>query len=205
MFTGIIRAVGTLVSVDAHDGYATLGIDVGAIADSVILGSSVAVNGVCLTVTKQDGTILFFDIMEETMRKTTLSQLKEQESVNLEPALCVGDELGGHFVYGHVNCVGRVTEIREQGSATLVSVQLPQEYLRYSVAEGSIAIDGVSLTLARVQDDTVTVSLVEYTLEHTTLGSKQIGDQVNIEVDMMAKYVERMVKSHSREDGNPVS
>lgn len=196
MFTGIIHTIGTLQEVTHGDGHATFLIDAKDIAKKVSLGSSVAVNGVCLTVTQKDEALLTFDVMEETVKKTALGTYTKGMHVNLEPALRVGDELGGHFVYGHVNCIGTIVEREEHEASLLLSLQLQEGYMAYMIQEGSITIDGVSLTIAEVRGTTVSVSLVAYTRRHTTLGTKQPGDTVHIEVDMMAKYAERLLKTY---------
>ncbi|PIT86682.1 MAG: riboflavin synthase [Candidatus Magasanikbacteria bacterium CG10_big_fil_rev_8_21_14_0_10_43_6] len=195
MFTGIIQSIGILKKKEQNDNSVLFGIEDAAIYAQVQEGSSVAVAGVCLTVKEKKEAMLYFDVMIETIRKTTLEQFTNGQRVNLEPGLKIGDELGGHFVYGHVSAVAEVTDVVFDGPSILLSVRVPQEQTRYIVPESSITIDGVSLTVARAQGDLVTVSLVDYTLEHTTLHMLEPGDRVNIEVDMLAKYIEKLLSN----------
>ena len=158
------------------------------------MGSSVCVSGVCVTVTAKEENNLVFEVMPETLRKTIFKNKKVDDKVNLEKSLNVGDELGGHFVYGHVNTVGKVVGIEKEGNDKLVSIEVDGGYRKFLVREGSVAVDGVSLTIARVEENIFIVSLIEYTLSETTLGTLQVGAQVNIEFDMMLKYLENIVK-----------
>jgi len=179
VFTGIVREVGRVESFDGH----RLVIDAETPAAE---GDSVAVDGVCLTAV--DGARLAFDVVEETLSRTTLGALEAGDRVNLEPALRAGDPLGGHLVQGHVDGLGRVRETGE-----LVWFDAPAELLRYCVEKGSITVDGVSLTVAAVDDEGFAVALVPHTLEVTTLGALEPGEAVNLEVDVLAKYVEKLV------------
>jgi riboflavin synthase len=181
LFTGIVREVGRVVSFDA--GRLVVDAEQTAAAE----GDSVAVDGVCLTAV--DGTRLAFDVVEETLSRTTLGSLRPGDRVNLEPALRAGDPLGGHIVQGHVDGVGCVRTAGE-----LVWIDAPPELLRYCVEKGSITVDGVSLTVAAVDADGFAVALVPHTLEVTTLGGLEAGDAVNLEVDVLAKYVEKLVE-----------
>ena len=179
MFTGIVRELGR---VRAFDG-ARLVVDAQTSAE---VGDSVAIDGVCLTVvTRNDG--LGFDVVSETLGRTTLGRLAAGDAVNVEPALRAGDPLGGHIVQGHVDAVGRVRSTGEP-----VWIDAPPEVLRYCAEKGSIAVDGVSLTIAALDDDGFAVALVPHTLEVTTLGEAKPGTAVNLEVDVLAKYVERL-------------
>jgi len=179
MFTGIVREVGRVVNFDGH----RLVVDAKTRAAA---GDSISVDGVCLTAV--DGWRLAFDVVEETLSRTTLGSLSTGDRVNIEPALRAGDPLGGHLVQGHVDGLGRVRTIGE-----LVWIDAPAELLRYSVEKGSITVDGVSLTVAAVDDAGFAVALVPHTLEVTTLGELEPGDAVNLEVDVLAKYVEKLV------------
>lgn len=192
MFTGIIKNIGTIKNIQKRNESLLFFIYAPDIFDKVQLGSSVCVSGVCLTVTNKEKGNLVFEVMPETLRKTIFKNKKVDDKVNLESSLCVGDELGGHFVYGHINTVGKVVEIEKEGNDKLVSIEVGEEYKKYLVGEGSIVIDGVSLTMARVEENIFTVSLIEYTLRETTLGALQTGDEVNIEFDMMIKYLEKI-------------
>jgi riboflavin synthase len=179
MFTGIVREVGRVVSFDGH----RLVLDAQTHAAE---GDSVAVDGVCLTAV--DGSELAFDVVDETLARTTLGELRAGDRVNLEPALRAGEPLGGHLVQGHVDGVGRVRSTGEP-----VWIDAPPELLRYCVEKGSITVDGVSLTVAELLEDAFAVALVPHTLEATTLRDLAPGQPVNLEADVLAKYVERLV------------
>jgi len=179
VFTGIVREVGRVESFDGHR-------LVVAGELRAAEGDSVAVDGVCLTAV--DGMRLVFDVVDETLSRTTLGTLKAGDRVNLEPALRAGDPLGGHIVQGHVDGIGRVREVGD-----LVWVDAPADLLRYCVEKGSITVDGVSLTVAAVDEQGFGVALVPHTLEVTTLGGLTPGDAVNLEVDVLAKYVEKLL------------
>ena len=192
VFTGIVRELGRVVSAEENGGGVRLRIQAGETANTAAPGDSVAVNGCCLTVTAvADGT-LDFDAVAETLARTTLGGLDEGAEVNLEPALRVGEPLGGHFVQGHVDGRGRVVALDSEGDGARLRLELSTGLLRYCVEKGSIAIDGVSLTIAALGDDGIEIALVPFTLEHTTLARLAVGDEVNVEVDLLAKYAERL-------------
>ena len=191
MFTGIVRERGRVVSAERNGGGVRLRIAARATADARP-GDSIAVNGCCLTATAADGETLDFDAVPETIARTTLGGLVEGAEVNLEPALRAGEPLGGHFVQGHVDGRARVTAFEPEGEGARVRLELEPGLLRYCVEKGSIALDGVSLTVAALRDDGIEIALVPFTLEHTTLGALAPGDQVNVEVDLLAKYAERL-------------
>src|SRR5438477_7185141 len=180
MFTGIVREVGRVLSFDGRR------LVVEAEATRAAEGDSVAVDGVCLTAV--DGSQLAFDVVDETLARTTLGALEPGDRVNLEPALRAGDPLGGHLVQGHVDGLGRVRAVGEP-----VWIDASSELLRYCVEKGSITVDGVSLTVAAVDGEGFAVALVPHTLEVTTLGELEAGDPVNLEVDVLAKYVEQLL------------
>jgi riboflavin synthase len=182
MFTGIVRERGRVVEFDG----ARLVVET---ATDAAIGDSVAIAGVCLTVAGRDDGSLAFDVVSETLARTTLGRLAAGDEVNVEPALRAGEPLGGHIVQGHVDGVGRVREVGE-----LVWFDAPADVLRYCVEKGSLAVDGTSLTVAAVDDDGFAVALVPHTLAATTLGALAPGDEVNLEVDVLAKYVERLVR-----------
>lgn len=182
MFTGIVRAKGRVASFD--DGRLVVESDVTA-----GIGDSVAVNGVCLTVARRDDARLEFDVMPETLSRAKTFG----DEVNVEPALRAGEPLGGHYVQGHVDGVGTVRSVTPEGESSRVWFDAPGDILRFLVDKGSIAVDGVSLTVAGLDDAGFAVALVQHTLAATTLGRLQPGDQVNLEVDVLAKYVERLV------------
>ena len=194
MFTGLVHEVGKVVSFE--DG--RLRVE-STIAASV--GDSVAIDGVCLTVVDGDRSTLAFDAVPETLARTTLGALGPGEPVNLEPALRAGEALGGHYVQGHVDGVGRVRSVDDEGEGRRVWFDAPPGLLRYCVEKGSIAVDGVSLTVAGLDDDGFAVALVPHTLEVTTLGKAASGDAVNLEADVLAKYVERLAGLRS-DDGD---
>jgi len=193
VFTGLVQDLGQVDAVDATGDGARLRLRT-ALAGEVREGDSVAVNGVCLTATAVDADGFAADVMHETLRRSSLAQAVPGGRVNLELPLRASDRLGGHVVQGHVDGVGRIAAVREDGFARVVTVAAPPELLRYVVEKGSIAVDGVSLTVARLDDEGFDVSLIPETLERTTLGAAAVGDAVNLEVDVLAKYVERLVR-----------
>jgi len=189
MFTGIVKAMGKIEKIKQGKDFLIFGIKNIKFYREANLGSSICVDGVCLTVFKKYRGLLLFAIMQETLHKTVLGEKRVGDLVNLENSLKVGDELGGHFVYGHVNTVASVTKVQTIGKDKLINLKVDNKYKKYLVVEGSIAVDGTSLTIARVKDNIFTISLVEYTLQNTTLGKLQKGDKTNIEFDMMLKYL----------------
>jgi riboflavin synthase len=194
MFTGLVREVGTVVSFE--DG--RLRVE-SSIAASV--GDSVAIDGVCLTVVDGDRRTLAFDAVPETLARTTIGGLAPGAPVNLEPALRAGEALGGHYVQGHVDGLGRIRSVEDEGEGKRLWVDVPGELLRYCVEKGSVTVDGVSLTVAALDEEGFAVALVPHTLEVTTLGDAAAGDAVNLETDVLAKYVERLVGLRS-DDGD---
>lgn len=188
MFTGLVSTAGRLTSLSG--GRLTIEVDPPLDLSD---GDSIAVNGVCLTATAVDRRGFAADVMGETLRRTALADLQAGDPVNLEPALRAFDRLGGHIVQGHVDGTGVVESVTPEGSARLVRIEAAPELLRYVVEKGSIAVDGVSLTVTEIDDESFTVSLIPETLERTTLGSAVGGRRVNVEVDVLAKYVERLV------------
>ena len=193
MFTGIVRERGRIESVDGGASGVRLVVNAPETAAGASLGDSVAVSGVCLTVVAADNGTLAFDAVPETLRRSSLAQLVPGDVVNLEPALRAGDPLGGHYVQGHVDGVGRVRAIDAEGDGRRIWIDPPAGLLRYLVEKGSIAVEGVSLTVADVDAQGFAVALVPFTLAETTLGALSEGASVNLEVDVLAKYVERLV------------
>ncbi len=189
MFTGIVQEVGRLREIDG------LGMKVEAETTLAGLrdGDSVAVNGACLTVTAKGEGWFSVDTMPETLRRTNLGSLKAGDPLNLEPALTLGTPLGGHITQGHVDDTGSLLEAQPEGEAVLMRFSIPQRLARYVVEKGFIAVDGVSLTVVECTEESFLVSVVEYTLKHTNLGHLAPGDPVNLEVDILAKYVERLL------------
>ena len=194
MFTGIVRERGRVVSADRNGAGVHLRIAAPETAQAAP-GDSIAVSGCCLTVTASDRGALEFDAVPETIARTTLGALEPGTEVNLEPALRTGEPLGGHFVQGHVDGRARVTALEREGDGARLRVELPPELSRYCVEKGSLAVDGVSLTIAALHEDAVEIALVPFTIEHTTLGALAPGDEVNVEVDLLAKYAERLASA----------
>ena len=193
MFTGIVREVGRVEAVEEGGEAVRLVVSAPETAADTAIGDSIALGGVCLTaVAVEDGTVAF-EAVPETLRRSSLGPLDAGDEVNIELPLRASDRLGGHVVQGHVDGTGTVEEMREEGFSRVVRIATPPDLLRYVVEKGSIAVDGVSLTVARVDDRTLDVSLIPETLERTTLGSAEPGRTVNLEVDIVAKYVEKLV------------
>jgi len=192
LFTGLVQDLGKVVAVDADGDGVTLAVRT-RLAGEIAAGDSVAVNGVCLTATAISDGQFRAEVMHETLRRSSLKEAARGAEVNLELALRASDRLGGHFVQGHVDGLGSVRDVREDGFARVVTIAAPAELLRYVVEKGSIAADGVSLTVAAVGEDWFAVSLIPETLERTTLGAAGPGAPVNLEVDVIAKYVEKLV------------
>ena len=188
MFSGIVQSVATIREIKKSRGGARLVIAQGELPADVKAGSSVCVSGVCLTVAEKKSDCLSFDLMAETLSKTTIGFKKKGDKVNLEPALRLGDELSGHFVYGHADGVGMIARMVTTGADRLLTIKPPRSCLRWIVPQGSVAIDGVSLTVAKRLATSFTVSLVPYTVTRTSLGSLCVGDRVNLEADMVGKY-----------------
>jgi riboflavin synthase len=190
MFTGIVEALGRVESLDG----ARLVIDAAAVAGDAAVGDSISVNGVCLTVAQRADASLAFDLADETLRRTSIGGLVAGDPVNLERPVTLATRLGGHVVQGHVDGVGTVRDVTPAGEGREVTIALPDGLGRYLVEKGSVAVDGVSLTVAGVEDAAFRVALIPHTLTATTLGSRRAGDAVNLEVDVLAKYVERLTK-----------
>lgn len=188
MFTGIIQEIGTVVQARAVAGGMELAVEATA-AESSRIGDSIAVNGACLTVAKLDERVFYADVSPETLVKTTLGAFRPGIKVNIELPLAAGERFGGHFVQGHVDTVGTVVEKRNEGAFVVMGFSAPQEFMRYLVPKGSVAVDGISLTVIDLEETLFRVSLIPHTLEVTTLGMVSIGDKVNLEADMIGKYV----------------
>ncbi|MEX1047066.1 MAG: riboflavin synthase [Actinomycetota bacterium] len=188
MFTGIVEERGTIRS----NGGALLVVGCQTVTEDSAVGSSVSVNGVCLTVVGRDADSLAFDITEETMSRTALGRLHEGDPVNLERPVTLATRLGGHLVQGHVDGIGIIEAVELQEAGATLRIRAATDLLRYAVAKGSIAVDGVSLTVATLGDAEFSIALIPHTLAVTTLGDTKPGDEVNLEVDLISKYVERL-------------
>lgn len=197
MFTGIIQEVGSIAVSERFGGGVRLSVRGALVSRELAVNDSVAVNGVCQTVVALEGEIFRVEAVEETLRKTTLGDLSAGASVNLELPLRLSDRLGGHMVQGHVDGIGVIASVVKQSASWLVSVQFPPDFSRYVIPVGSIAIDGISLTVAKLEGNRLTVSVIPHTLANTTLGSARSGDRVNLEFDLVGKYIERMVTTGS--------
>jgi len=193
VFTGIIEEVGRVTLVR----YGNLTIAASGVLQGMEPGGSIAVNGACLTVTELNTNSFSVDIMLETLKRTNLGLLSAGDGVNLERPLALGGRLGGHLVQGHVDDTGRVASVGRDGRAMLIGFETSPEVMRYVVEKGFVAVDGVSLTVVDCDSNSFRVSVVDYTQKHTTLGSRQVGDLVNLEVDIIAKYVEQLSRSGS--------
>lgn len=200
MFTGIIQEKGVIKAVRLSGGRTALEIEA-SFSGTLELGESVAVNGVCLTVVKAEAGSFVADVSPETMRVTTTGRLKKGDEVNLERAMAIGDRLGGHLVYGHVDGVGRLAGRQSEKNALVLTVEAPSEVLRYLVDRGSIAIEGASLTAYDISGSTFHVSVIPHTAAETTLGDLKPGDPLNLEADIIGKYVEKFVRGASASGG----
>ena len=194
MFSGIIEELGRVRSITPVGEAPRLVGTAAEVSQGVKVAGSVAVNGVCLTVTDVSPQTVSFDVIPETLSKTSLGQLEPGSPVNLERALCVGDRLGGHFVQGHVDATGEVINVYTEGEWYMITVRAPEEVRPYLIPHGSISMDGVSLTVARLSGDEFTVALIPHTLKLTNLGDKKPGDLVNLEGDMIGKYVLTLIR-----------
>lgn len=199
MFTGLIEELGSVRAIMRDNGGATLTINASLALDGVALGDSIAVDGVCLTVTGFDETSFTVGLAPETMRRTSLGDLKSSDAVALERAATPTTRMGGHYVQGHVDAPGLVREKRQDGDALWFAVTAPRELMRYIAVKGYVAIDGASLTVCNVGDDWFDVTLIAYSQQKLALPKKRIGARVNLEVDILAKYVERIVAARSLE------
>jgi riboflavin synthase len=193
VFTGIVRELGVVVEAKDAGGGKSLVVRAPQTAARTGVGDSVAINGCCLTATAIADEAMAFHAVPETIARTTLGALEPDARVNVEPALRAGEELGGHYVQGHVDAVGRIQSVEAEGDGLRVFVEAPAGVLRYCVEKGSITVDGVSLTVAELGDDAFAVALVPHTLVATTLSELRPGQEVNLEADVLAKYVERLI------------
>lgn len=194
MFTGLVEELGTITALVPQGAAVELSLRAPLVAADAAIGDSIAVNGCCLTVVRRDLDVLTFEAGSETLSRTNLGRLKSGSRVNLERSLRVGDRLGGHYVSGHIDGLGALVERREEGPWAFLWFRVPGELSRQMASKGSIAVDGVSLTLVEVTSDRFSVALIPHTLAVTTLGALQTGDAVNLETDLLAKYVQRQLE-----------
>ena len=194
MFTGIIESIGTIARIERRGGDVRLHVDAGSLGlDDVKLGDSISVSGVCLTAVEIDGAVFTVDVSTETLARTTLGALRDGDPVNLEKAMRLSDRLGGHLVAGHIDGVGRVVSIESDARSQRWLFELPAALARYLAPKGSICIDGVSLTVNEVDGARFGVNLIPHTIDVTTFKTRRTGDAVNIEVDLLARYVEQLL------------
>jgi len=193
MFTGIVEGTGTVKRVERRGGGLRLWVDASFDISDLNIGDSISLNGCCLTVVERDGRMFSADVSDETLKSTTISTLKEGSYVNLERALAINGRLGGHIVLGHVDGIGKVVEVKRDGETLLLKVEIPKELSRYVVKKGSIALDGISLTINEISSNILSFKIIPHTLKNTTLAKKRDGDLLNLEVDILGKYVEKLM------------
>jgi len=197
MFTGLIEEVGTVIAVNTSESGNQLKIDAPRIARKMRRGDSLAGNGCCLTLSSRRGDELVFDLLDETIARTNLKNLKRKQPVNLERALAVSDRFGGHFIQGHIDCVSPVIAYQQSDADFRLEIELPDAFAHYVASKGSIAVNGISLTVADVLPTSFVAWIIPYTKTHTNLDRAQPGDLMNLEFDILAKYVERMVSCYA--------
>ena len=195
MFTGIIENLGEIKKIDKYEDYWKFSISTNF--TDIKLGDSISINGVCLTVTKIDGKKLDFEVVSETLIKSNFKSVKEGDVVNLERSLKLSDRLDGHLVQGHVEDTGKILSKVTNGGETKIKIEIDKDIIKYCIYKGSIAVDGISLTISKIYSNSIEICIIPYTLKHTTLGIKDVGSLVNIETDMISKYVERRVQFNS--------
>jgi riboflavin synthase len=200
VFTGLIEEVGRVLEIRMNDPGAQLQLTAPRLARSVAVGDSVAVNGCCLTLSAHHDEQLTFDLLEETLERTNLKQLRRDSPVNLERALAAGAPLGGHFVQGHIDCSAKVISFERTGEDYRLEVDLPSDFAHYAAYKGSVAINGISLTIAELLAKSFAVWIIPHTKRHTNIENLGPGDLVNIEFDILAKYVERMLAHYAPHD-----
>jgi len=205
MFTGIVEYVGTIESLERSGAGARIRVQAGPLARDLARSGSIAVNGCCLTAVEISGPSFSADLSGETLRRTSLGGLKKGSRVNLERPLTGSKELGGHFVQGHVDGVGRVVRLEPEGVDWWLGVKIPDELARYVAIKGSIALDGISLTVAGWRDGVVEAAIIPFTYEHTNLNTLAAGDAMNVECDVLAKYVERMLEARGAPARSPIT
>jgi len=205
MFTGIIEDKGKVMRVEHRGREKKLTLELPIHLTEMQLGDSININGVCLTIVEKRGQTIGVDLSSETLQKTVLGELKEGDQINFERALKVTDRLGGHIVTGHIDGIGVITEQRKEGDYLYLGIRIPRFMSRYVVQKGSIAIDGISLTVNECENEEIKMTLIPYTLEKTVLRKKKVGDRVNVETDIMGKYVEKMINRGEKSKGMDLS
>ncbi len=195
MFSGIVEGLREIKEITSKEDFSTIAIDLQELAIDKKIGESIAVNGACLTITKLKDTIAYFDIMQETLNKTNLRDYKKGDKVNIERSLKIGERLDGHFVLGHVDGLGTIKEIKKTEDNCIMWVELPKELEYGLIPKGSISVDGISLTIADIKNNRFAIALIPHTLKITTLGSKKINDKVNIEIDYLGKWIQKLVNT----------
>ncbi|MDM5189821.1 riboflavin synthase [Bacillus sp. DX4.1] len=202
MFTGIVEELGTISNMQKSGESMKLTITASSILSDANLGDSIAVNGICLTITSFTAHSFTVDVMPETMKSTSLRMLSRSSKVNLERAIAANGRFGGHFVTGHIDGIGTILNKKQQYNAVYYKIEIPDTLLRYCLQKGSIAVDGTSLTIFDIDDSSITISLIPHTLSESILGGKAAGDIVNIECDMIGKYIERFVLQPTRRNNS---
>lgn len=202
MFTGIIERLASVKNLSLKAGGGELFLDFSDLYNDLTLGESIAINGVCLTVKEVSHKIVSFDVSSETLKKTTLGKLRYAENVNIERALRVGDRIGGHFVTGHVDGAGTIIGKKQSADQCIMSFSVEKRFTDMMIEKGSVAIDGISLTIVDLADGAFSVALIPYTLSSTTLGFKKAGDVVNIEIDMMGKWIKKLLANVQEKKGS---
>jgi len=200
MFTGIVEEIGTVVDFEASQNILRIKVQASKVLEETYLGDSISTNGVCLTVTGIGKNHFYADVMGETVRRSNLGTLKKGDKVNLERAMAANSRFGGHIVSGHIDGKGKITSYEKEGNAVWITVDTGKEVLKYIVEKGSIAIDGISLTVAYVDEKKIKVSIIPHTSEETTLLKKKIGEEVNLECDVIGKYVEKLLGFNKKND-----
>jgi riboflavin synthase len=201
MFSGIVSEVGTVKAVQGGGDAVSLSIEASPAFADVAIGESIAVNGVCLTAVQRQESMFTVDVSPETLRATNLGELRPGDGVNLERSLCLNDRIGGHLVSGHVDGVGMILDKRPEANAIHYDIQIPKDLMRYLVPKGSIAVDGISLTVVACLPETIQITIIPHTAAVTTIGHKGIGATVNLECDMIGKYVERVLQARLEGEG----
>lgn len=203
MFTGIIEEIGIVEKITPISGGITIKIKAEKILDDIAVNDSVCIDGVCLTVIKFDKNSFWADAVGATLEKTTFNKVKAETLVNLERSVKLSDRLGGHLVQGHVNGIGTISEIKKLGENYLVKILIPDELDKYLIKEGSIAINGISLTIADLDSNEISISVIPHTWQNTNLKDKKVNEKVNVEIDILAKYVEKLLaKNNNNPDTN---